>query len=273
MPFMECGGVRLHYRDLGVRTAAAPLLLVHGWGGDGAEWDPLAAAFTPDRRVVTVDLRGHGRSSVPDTGYAPADFAADLARLLRHLDCAPVVAVGHSMGGQVVLALADAHPWAVESLVALDPAYGADDAELARIPQEQERLRAEGATWAVRFVTGAFAEGATPAARARHERLMAAMNPRVLLAARDAMYLDPGAIGPQGAAEARLAALALPLLTVMTTAPRAAWARRHLTHPRSRVELVEGGHYVHEERPDRVADLLGSWLSPTGTGRAGRVRT
>ncbi len=264
MPYMERGGVRLHYRDRGARTAATPLLLVHGWGGDGAEWDPLAAALTKDRRVITADLRGHGRSSAPAAGYAPADFAADLAGLLRHVDCAPVMAVGHSMGGQIVLALAAAHPWAVASLVALDPAYGADDDELTRTPGEQARLRAEGAPWAVRFVTGAFAAGAAPRARARHERLMAAMSPRVLLAARDAMYLDAGAIGPRRATEARLASLTLPLLTVMTTAPRAAWARRHLNHPLSRVELVEGGHYVHEEQPDRVVGLLREWSAATG---------
>ncbi|WP_030354786.1 alpha/beta fold hydrolase [Streptomyces scopuliridis] len=268
MPYVELPRVRLRFTDTGTGTgsgtdagAGTPLLLIHGWGGDSAEWRPVVAALPPGRRVITADLRGHGESSTPPRGYSPADFAGDLAMLMSWLDLPPVIAVGHSMGAQIVVALTAARSDAVMGLVALDPAYGADDAELRRIPGEQEQLRAEGSGWAARFVDGAHTSATPRRVRARHRRLMSAMDPRVLAEARDAMYLAPGAFGPRAAAEAMLVTLRRPVLTVMTSLDRAAWARRALPDPRSRVEVFEGcGHYLHEERPEELASLLARWL-------------
>lgn len=258
MSVLETPEVRLHYTDTGPRSGV-PFVLVHGWGGDSAEWLPLIALL-PERRVLAVDLRGHGRSSAPPTGYAPADFAGDLAGLLERLDLPPVIAVGHSMGAQVVVALAAGHPAAVAGLVALDPAYGADAAELLRIPGEQEQLLAEGSAWAARFAERAHVSTTPPAVRRHHQQLLAAMDPRVLVAARDAMYLDPGSMGSQSAAEATLKALSCPVLTIMTSPDRAAWAQRTLHHPLSRVEVFQGcGHYLHEERPEALAQLITNW--------------
>src|SRR5213596_3588112 len=90
---VEAGGVPLWLTDTG---SGEPLLLVHGWGGDGRAWSGLH--FTR-HRVVAVDLRGHGRSPVLRSGYRPSDYARDLAALVDRLELGPVVAVGHSMGG------------------------------------------------------------------------------------------------------------------------------------------------------------------------------
>ncbi|WP_409470784.1 alpha/beta fold hydrolase [Streptomyces sp. HC307] len=57
--------VPLFHTDLGPAGAPA-LLLVHGWGGDGREWSPHAEALAGRFRVVVPDLRGHGRSPVPE---------------------------------------------------------------------------------------------------------------------------------------------------------------------------------------------------------------
>lgn len=260
---LDLDGLRLRYRDTGGGTGT-PLLLVHGWGGEGAEWDAVAAALAPERRVIAADLRGHGASSTPPEGYAPDDFAADLAGLLRAVGAPAVAAVGHSMGAQVAVALARAHPAAVASVVAVDPAYGADDAELRRIPAEQRQLRAEGSAWAVRFAAGAHVATTPAEVRERHARLMAAMDPGVLAAARDAMYLAPDAFGPRRAAEATLATLTCPVLTVMSTPERAVWARDVRQPLGSRAELVAGGHYLHEEHPDRIAELLREWTAAEG---------
>ncbi|TDT97474.1 pimeloyl-ACP methyl ester carboxylesterase [Streptomyces sp. 846.5] len=257
--------LRLHFTDTGPRDGA-PVLLVHGWGGAGSEWDPVAAELARSHRVIVPDLRGHGSSPAPDpaaAGYAPVDFAADLAALLGGLDAAPVTAVGHSMGGQIVVALAGDSPSLVAGLVVLDPAYGADGAELRAIPGQQEQLRTEGARWAVRFAEGAHTAATPAAVRIRHRRLMAATAPAILAAARDALYLDPDAFGSRTAAEQRLRALSVPVLTVMRTPDRAAWATRTLNHPRSRVETVTGsGHYLHEEQPIEISALI----SRAGTG-------
>ncbi|MDC0768962.1 alpha/beta fold hydrolase [Streptomyces sp. HD] len=115
---------RLFPTSLGPADAPV-LLLVHGWGGDGREWSPHAEALAGRFRVVVPDLRGHGRSEVPTTGNAPVEMADDLAALLGSLRTGPVIAVGHSMGGQVVNPLAVRHAQAVRSVIALDPAQGA----------------------------------------------------------------------------------------------------------------------------------------------------
>ncbi|WP_329071328.1 alpha/beta fold hydrolase [Streptomyces sp. NBC_01429] len=261
MPRIMVNGVSLHYTDTDSGGEGPPLLLVHGWGGDGEEWRPHLRAWA-GRRVLVPDLRGHGRSAEPHDGYGPRDFAADLAALLDALGTGPVIAVGHSMGGQVVTALAVEHPLLVRALVVLDPAYGADEAEIARLPAEQEALRAEGTPWAVRFVGGAFRPGTYAEPRARHELLMGAMDPAVLLRCRDGMYRAPDAFGPRPAARAYLARRRCPVLAVHSNAGPAAWEGGTAAPAGSRVEVwPECGHYLHEERPGRLVALVDAWTA------------
>ncbi|MEV0218833.1 alpha/beta hydrolase [Streptomyces sp. NPDC050704] len=250
--------VRLHHAD---HPGTAPaLLLVHGWGGDGDDWVPTLPHWR--HRAIVPDLRGHGRSPKPAKGYGPHDFAADLAELLGRLGPGPVVAVGHSMGGQAVTALAVEHPDLVRALVVVDPAYGADEAEAVRIPGEQRELRREGSEWAARFVEGAFVGGTHARLRDRQRALMAAMDPDVLTQCRDGMYLDPDAFGLRPATRAYLARRTHPVLGVYSNALAADFERGTLTHPASRVEVFEGcGHFLHEERPRDFAGLVEGWLS------------
>jgi pimeloyl-ACP methyl ester carboxylesterase len=100
-----------------------PLLFVHGYSCDSHDWSWQLPHFTQEHRVLAVDLRGHGRSSAPPNGYAAEQLASDVAALLESLDVPPVVAVGHSLGGAVVSALAVEYPALVAALVCVDPAY------------------------------------------------------------------------------------------------------------------------------------------------------
>lgn len=239
---------------------APALLLVHGWGGDGDDWAPSLPYW--HHRVIVPDLRGHGRSPKPGTGYAAGDFADDLAALLRRLGTGPVVAVGHSMGGQAVTALAVEHPHLVRGLVVVDPAYGADEAEAARIPGEQEELRGEGAQWAARFVEETFRAGAHDELRARQRQLMAQMDPDVLAQCRDGMYLNPDSFGLRPATVAYLARRKCPVLSVCSTPAAADFERATLTDPRSRVAVFRGaGHFLHEERPREFVELTEGWVA------------
>lgn len=151
----DLGRIRLLATTLGPVDAPA-LLLVHGWGGDGREWSPHAESLAGRFRVVVPDLRGHGRSEVPDEGNTPAEMAADLAALVDALGLGPVIAVGHSMGGQVVNLLAVRYPHAVRSVVALDPAHGAHGTEADEIPARPAAYRKEGSRAASAFVAAAF---------------------------------------------------------------------------------------------------------------------
>nr|WP_167216264.1 alpha/beta hydrolase [Kribbella shirazensis] len=235
-----------------VATAGAGnvLLLVHGWGGDGHSWDPVRFGA---RRVVTVDLRGHGRSPVPDDGYRPADYAADLAALITATGLQPVVAVGHSMGGQVVVRLALDHPELVRALVVIDPAYGADDAEAATFGRRLADLRRDGAAAAVRQL-GHLADDV-------REQLLRTPG-HVLAVSYAGMYTDPDAFGARPAAAKVLARLTQPVLCIRPGAPMADWDLSCALPPRSRVVVWNGaGHFLHRDRPRPFVRLVEGWLA------------
>jgi pimeloyl-ACP methyl ester carboxylesterase len=98
---------------LAVRRGDAPLrpfLLVHDVGADSGVWDAVAdRLLTAGHEVAAVDLRGHGHSQTPETGYDTDTCADDLSSLLDQLGFgggrSPIV-VGHGWGANVVISLA-----------------------------------------------------------------------------------------------------------------------------------------------------------------------
>lgn len=243
-------------------VAAPPVLLVHGWGGDGREWSPHAEALVGHHRVIVPDLRGHGRSPVPEQDNTPAAMAEDLVALLAALDSGPVVAVGHSLGGQVVNLLAVHHPGLVRSVIALDPAHGAHGAELDEIPRRVAAYRENGSEAAVPLVAGAFSPTAPPGLRTAHIRTMLGTPGHVVAQAYAGMYTDPGAVGIRPHSEVYLRHRTCPALTVWSSAEAADWERGTLGQPGSRVEHWSAtGHYRHEEHPGRTVRLIGQWAT------------
>lgn len=101
----------LAYRDDG---AGQTLVLLHGGYLDHTMWDEQVRAFAPHYRVIAPDARGHGASSNATRPFRPAD---DLAALLRHLDAAPAILVGLSMGGGTAVDTALEHPDLVRAVV------------------------------------------------------------------------------------------------------------------------------------------------------------
>ncbi|MGW1675630.1 alpha/beta fold hydrolase [Streptomyces sp. NPDC002324] len=261
MTLLDLGRIRIFCTSIGPDAAPA-LLLVHGWGGDGREWSPHAEALADRFRVLVPDLRGHGRSEVPDEGNTPAEMAEDLAALIDALGAGPVVAVGHSMGVQVVNLLAVRHPRTVRSVIALDPAHGAHEAEVAQIPARLAEYRKHGARAAASFVAGAFSPQAPPGLRTGHIRTMLGTPDHVVAQAYAGMYTDTGAVGARPHSEAYLRHRPQPALTVWTSAGAAEWERGTLRVPGSRVEhWPHTGHYLHEERPERTIRLIRDWAA------------
>jgi pimeloyl-ACP methyl ester carboxylesterase len=80
----------------------------------------IAPRLAQHRRVVLMDLRGHGRSSMPRQGYSPGTMAGDLLALLDHLGVDAAHLVGHSYGGCVALEFAWRHSERVSSLIIAD---------------------------------------------------------------------------------------------------------------------------------------------------------
>ncbi len=87
----------------------------------------LANPVALRHEVVLYDLRGHGRSERPDTGYTVEDAVVDLLALLDALEIThPVVLLGNSFGGTVALAFAIAHPDRVAALVLIEAHFAVE---------------------------------------------------------------------------------------------------------------------------------------------------
>lgn len=109
-------GVRLYYEQDGPLDADATVVLIHGFCQNHDDLlfqrRALIEEFGDSIRVVSFDLRSHGRSSRSDSDRATIDqLGADLELVLRKLiPHGPIVLIGHSMGGMTILALADQRP-------------------------------------------------------------------------------------------------------------------------------------------------------------------
>ena len=111
---VDVNGVRIHYQE---RGSGEPLLLLHGFGACGNDWDGIAGILAQDFRVIIPDLRGHGWSTNPTNHFTMRKSSEDIAALLDHLGLARVKAMGISAGGMNLLHLATRQPDRSEALV------------------------------------------------------------------------------------------------------------------------------------------------------------
>src|SRR2546422_6205927 len=127
MPIARVNGVSLYYEVAG---RGAPLVLVHGFACGIRSWDPQVRALSRYRRVIAYDVRGHGLSDAPPdaAAYSPATSVADLHALLAHLKIGRAVVGGLSMGGDIALNFALAHPAMVSALIVADTGAGSEAA-------------------------------------------------------------------------------------------------------------------------------------------------
>lgn len=115
---LTVGDVRLACRVSGA-VDDPPLVLLHALGEESSTWDAVTAQFEESFRVVTIDLRGHGRSDRPGA-YSFELMSADVFGVLDHLGLHGVTLVGHSMGGAVAYLVAQKQPTRIERLIVED---------------------------------------------------------------------------------------------------------------------------------------------------------
>ena len=124
MPVARLPTVSLNYLRFPSRTDAAPcgdLVLVHGLAASLGFWHlGIVRPLSWLCRLTAYDLRGHGRSELPATGYSIPRMADDLAALLDHLGLERVHLLGHSYGGAIALLFAHRHPERVRSVIVAD---------------------------------------------------------------------------------------------------------------------------------------------------------
>lgn len=116
---LEVDDARLHYELRG----EGPLIALVGAPMDASAFAPLAELLAVDHTVLTTDPRGINRSPLhdPEQESTPQLRAGDLSRLLAHIDAGPATVFGSSGGAVTVLALAEAHPEQVHTVIAHEP--------------------------------------------------------------------------------------------------------------------------------------------------------
>ena len=121
--YAEVNGLRLYYEDHG---AGQPLVLLHGGLGAIDMFGPNLPALARGRRLIAVDLQGHGRTADVDRPLSVELMADDVAALLRRLSVERADVMGYSLGGGVALLVAIRHPELVRKLVVVSAPFRRD---------------------------------------------------------------------------------------------------------------------------------------------------
>jgi pimeloyl-ACP methyl ester carboxylesterase len=106
--------IEMHYQIVG---SGEPLLLLHGFGGCGHDWQPFTQALAKQFQVIIPDLRGHGWSTNPAKTFTHRQSATDVLSLLDHLTLKRVRAMGISTGGMTLLHMATRQPEQIDAMV------------------------------------------------------------------------------------------------------------------------------------------------------------
>ena len=123
---LERGGRTLVYKAAGLSTDAAPVVLIHGFGGDSDNWLFNIDELAKNRPVYALDLPGHGKSSKTLASGDLGELSKAVVDLLDETGAAKAHLVGHSLGAAVALKTLKDHPDRVASVTGIAPT-GLDD--------------------------------------------------------------------------------------------------------------------------------------------------
>jgi 2-succinyl-6-hydroxy-2,4-cyclohexadiene-1-carboxylate synthase len=112
---VQAGAVALQVCDYG--GDGSPVIFLHFGGGNLMMWEDAVSFFAGRHRPVLMDLRGHGKSDRPPTGYDIDTMAGDVVHAMTSLGVDRAHIVGSSLGAEVALAMAVRYPERVLSIV------------------------------------------------------------------------------------------------------------------------------------------------------------
>lgn len=114
-------GIKISYLEWD--RGREPLLLLHGLADHALVWSSLGDSLAANYHVIAPDLRGHGDSSKPATGYSCEEIIADLEALMTSLGWQDAHILGHSWGGKLASVWATKSPQRFRSLILVDPFF------------------------------------------------------------------------------------------------------------------------------------------------------
>ena len=141
MPKTFINGIDLYYR---IQGSGSPIILVHALGMDHSMWDAQGLEFSGSYQVISYDLRGHGQSESPDHPYSIDLFADDLDQFLHFLGLKKAVILGLSLGGRILLRLAQKYPQEVGAMILADAQSETPPESVPKFQALAESARREG---------------------------------------------------------------------------------------------------------------------------------
>ena len=266
-------GLALRVLEWGAETAP-PVVMLHGIRGYARTFAGLAAALLPRFRTIAYDQRGRGESDWdPARQYYTGAYVRDLEAVVRALRLERFDLLGHSMGGMAAYVYAASHPARVRRLIVEDAGPGAseDSGGATRIRQELLSAPSSFESWET---AAEFMRRLRPSVTeaARQDRLRNMLKQRA-----DGTWTWQ--YDHAGIAEARLdpdpsrvvdlwphvEAIASP--TLVLRGGRSDYLKRDTAEAMSRRnplirwrEVADAGHYIHDDQPEVVAELVSSFL-------------
>lgn len=252
--FATFEGMRVHYKSLNEGRAA--LVFVHGWTCDLGFWRRQAPVFG-GRRVLLVDLPGHGRSDRPEIAYSIDVFARAVEAVMRDAGVDKAVLVGHSMGTPVVRHFYRLFPGRTLALVAVDGAFRPFFQDPALSARFVDRYRGPDYKTVVGGMIDAMMGEKTPPED--REAIRAAMlgTPQYVLVSAAEGMVEPGILAPDP--------IQVPVLAIGARSPM--WTAEYEAYLRSFIgdldfQVMEGvGHFLMIDDPEGFNDRLAAFLA------------
>ncbi len=266
---VKVDGHTIHYQEAG---EGLPVLLVHGWPTSSFLWRNVMPAMASDRRVLAIDLPGHGDSDKPlDVDYNVEFFSSIIDGFLREVGVdGPIGLVVHDLGGPLGLYWASQRPQRLERLAILNTlAYpelswmAATTLKVAAIPMLGSMMTSQ---WGLKQ---AIKMGVVKNRRIRPDTMEGVCAPFRDRDAREALRRTLLSVEVEDleTIASWLPSVSVPVRIVYGKKDRIlpkiekTVARICTDIPHAEVTVLEDcGHFLQEERPEDIGELLGDFF-------------
>jgi len=263
MPQLSFQGQKLFFSTTGTGPA---LLFLHGFCEDSRMWDAFVAHFQKKYQVVRVDLPGFGQSE-PLSGTTIREMAGAVRAVVKELKLPPFVLAGHSMGGYIALAYAQAWPADIRAMAMIHSHPYEDDAEKKenRLKSADFVMRHGSDRYVAQMIPGLFAPDFAEKNRSIIKQLIAQASlypPEGIADALRAMYQRPDR-------SEVLRRASFPVLFLIGTEDQAIPAelskQQTILPPSASIHYLEGvGHMGMFEASEETIEILEEFLRDLG---------
>jgi 3-oxoadipate enol-lactonase len=252
----------MNFSELG---KGLPVLLIHGYPLSQQIWEPQLEGLSDRFKIITPDLRGHGKSQAVPGPYSMEMLADDLAALLDALEIhQKVVVCGLSMGGYVAMAFYRKHAARMKALI-LTATRAADDTPQARLGRDAtaETARIQGIAPIVEtMLPKMFAPGTLLA----NENLVSQVRSIMMSISLEGLLGDLAGMRDRLDSRPMLNGIGIPTLVVHgredQIIPTQEAVDMQKSIPGAQLELIpDSGHLVNMEQPNEFNDVVRKFLS------------